>query len=114
MSESPPQAPESEDRIGTGTESAYQTKSPLSLLLGALTSGMLGWVCLLLSGGLVHYFALHGRHYNSPIAESIASGLQTLLVGMAFLATFSFGFIGIGLLLALARRLLAGSPEGST
>lgn len=114
MSGSPPQTPESEDRVGTGTEGAHQTKSPLSLLLGALTSGMLGWICLLLSGGLVRYLALHGRHYDSPIAESIASGLQTLLVGMAFLATFSFGFIGIGLLLALVRRLLAGNPDGST
>ncbi|QEY31582.1 DUF3082 domain-containing protein [Synechococcus sp. RSCCF101] len=104
MSDQPPSSPS-----GTDAEPTEQPKSSLSLLLGALTSGMLAWISLRLSGGLVHYFALHGGYQGSAIGESIASGLRTLLVGMAFLATFSFAFIGLGLLLVLGRRLITGS-----
>jgi hypothetical protein len=43
------------------------------------------------------YYALHPPQYASAIAQSIATALKTLIVGMAFLATFSFAFIALGL-----------------
>ena len=89
-------------------------KGPLSFLSGALTSGLLCWLCLGLSKGLATYFALHPPSYSSAIAQSIAAALKTLLVGMAFLATFTFGFIALGLSLVLLRSLLRSARPGDT
>jgi len=86
-------------------------KGPLSFLSGAITSALLCVLSLRLSKGLVVYFALHPPTASSRLAQSIASALKTLLVGMGFLATFSFGFIAVGLTLVLGRSLLAaGAP----
>jgi hypothetical protein len=88
-------------------------KGPLSFLSGALTAGLLAWLCLGLSRRLALYYALHPPQYASAIAQSIATALKTLIVGMAFLATFSFAFIALGLSLVLVRSLVAGpSPAG--
>ncbi len=84
---------------------ATPRKGPLSFLSGALTSGLLAWVCLGLSSRVVGYYAEHPPHYDAQIAQSIATALKTLIVGMCFLATFSFAFIGIGLLLTFLRSL---------
>ena len=86
-------------------------KGPLSFLSGALTAGLLGWICLGLSQRVVGHYALHPPSYSSAIAQSIATAMKTLIVGMSFLATFSFGFISLGLLLVFARSLLVGTPE---
>jgi len=87
-------------------------KGPLSFLSGALTAGLLSWLCLGLSKRMATYYALHPPHYTSAIAQSIATALKTLIVGMAFLATFSFGFIALGLTLVFLRSLVAGAPPG--
>jgi hypothetical protein len=90
-------------------------KGPLSFLSGALTSGLLGWLSLGLSQKVVAYYAEHPPHYSAQIAQSIATALKTLIVGMCFLATFSFAFIGLGLFLTFLRSLLPGrdAPEAS-
>ncbi len=88
-------------------------KGPLSFLSGAITSGLLGWLCLGLSQRVLTWYAVHPPHYSSPVAQSIATAVKTLVVGMSFLATFSFLFIGLGLFLTLLRSLLpagSGSP----
>ncbi|QPN63774.1 DUF3082 domain-containing protein [Synechococcus sp. CBW1004] len=81
-------------------------KGPLSFLSGALTSGLLAWLSLGLSQKVVGYYAEHPPHYSAQIAQSIATALKTLIVGMCFLATFSFAFIGVGLALTFLRSLL--------
>lgn len=83
-------------------------KGPLSFLSGALTSGLMAWLCLGLSQKVVGYYAEHPPHYSAQIAQSIATALKTLIVGMCFLATFSFAFIGLGLALTFLRSLLPG------
>ena len=80
-------------------------KGPLSFLAGALTSLLLGWVCLLLSERVVIYFTSHPPNYSSAIALSISSGFKTLVIGMSFLATFTFSFIGLGLTIVFFRSL---------
>lgn len=80
-------------------------KGPLSFLSGALTSGLLAWLCLGLSQRVVLYYGEHPPHYDARIAQSIAVALKTLIVGMTFLATFSFAFVGLGLLLTFLRSL---------
>ena len=83
-------------------------KGPLSFLSGSLTSLLMGWLSLGLSKGMVTYFANRPPTFSSPTAQSIASALKTLLIGMCFLATFSFVFIGIGLFLVFLRSLFPG------
>lgn len=80
-------------------------KGPLSFLSGALTSGALAWLCLGLSRKVVTYYALHPPHYEARVAQSIATALKTMIVGMSFLATFSFAFVALGLLLVFLRSL---------
>jgi hypothetical protein len=85
-------------------------KGPLSFLSGALTSALLGWLCLGFSQRLLTWYAAHPPHYASPVAQSIATAVKTLILGMSFLATFSFLFIGLGLFLTFVRSLV---PAGN-
>lgn len=80
-------------------------KGPLSFLSGALTSGLLAWLSLGLSQRVVVYYGEHPPHYDAQIAQSIAVALKTLIVGMCFLATFTFAFVGLGLALTFLRSL---------
>jgi hypothetical protein len=86
-------------------------KGPLSFLSGALTSGLLAWLCLGLSQRVVGWYVTHPPHFDAPFAQSIATAMKTLMVGMCFLATFSFAFIGLGLLLVFVRSLLPARAE---
>ncbi|MFM9110786.1 MAG: DUF3082 domain-containing protein [Prochlorococcaceae cyanobacterium] len=87
-------------------------KGPLSFLSGALTSAALAWACLLLSQRLIGYYALHPPHYASRVAQTIATAVKTLVIGMGVLATFSFAFVGVGLLLVFIRSLVQPRPDG--
>ena len=91
---------------------ASSEKGPLSFLSGAFSSILLGWLSFLLSKKVVIYFTLHSPHYTSPIAQSIASGIKTLVIGMCFLATFTFGFIGLGLTIVFIRSLFSDKALG--
>ena len=88
-------------------------KGPLSFLSGAVTALALAALCLALSRRVVGYYIAHPPHYEAAIAQSIATALKTLIVGMCFLATFSFAFIGLGLLLVFVRSLLPGAADPS-
>jgi Protein of unknown function (DUF3082) len=81
-------------------------KGPLSFLSGAVTAALLGWLSWGLSRRLTLYYLQHPPNYSSQIAQSIATALKTLIVGMAFLATFSFGFISLGLTLVFVRSVV--------
>ena len=86
-------------------------KGPLSILSGAQTAGLLAWLALVFSRRMVVYFAMHPPHYSSPIAQNIAVTLKTLLVGLSFLATFSTGFVALGLTLVFLRSLFTGQDS---
>ena len=81
------------------TYSSEQKKGPLSFLSGSITSLSFSFLSLFISKKIVLYFSIHTPNYSSPIAQSIASGFKTLIIGISFLATFTFGFIGLGLFL---------------
>ena len=89
------------------------SKGPLSFLSGAITSGLFAWICLEVSKKVVEYFTAHPPVYTSPIAQSIASGFKTLIIGTCFLATFTFSFIGIGLVLVFIRSLFEDKEQES-
>ena len=86
-------------------------KGPLSFLSGSVTSLCFSLLSLFISKKIVLYFTIHTPNYSSPIAQSIASGFKTLIIGISFLATFTFGFIGLGLFLVFVRSLLEGNNE---
>ncbi len=88
-------------------------KGPLSFFTGALTSVLLALIFFQLSQRIVIYFTLHSPSYSSPIAQSVASGFKTLVIGISFLATFTFGFIGLGLLVVFIRSILDGNLHSS-
>lgn len=100
------------DTVPASASGAAATKGPLSFLSGALTSAALAWLALSLSQRVVAYYTLHPPHYEARVAQSIATALKTLIVGMCFLATFSFAFVGLGLLLVFLRSL-AGARRDS-
>ena len=81
-------------------------KGPLSFLSGSITSLSFSLLSLFISRKIVLYFSIHTPNYSSPIAQSIASGFKTLIIGISFLATFTFGFIGVGLFLVFIRSLI--------
>ena len=81
-------------------------KGPLSFLSGSITSLSFSFLSLFVSKKIVLYFSIHTPDYSSPIAQSIASGFKTLIIGISFLATFTFGFIGLGLFLVFIRSLI--------
>ena len=86
-------------------------KGPLSFFSGALTSGLLAWLCLGISQRIVTYFTFHQVEYKSQIAQSAATGFKTLVVGISFLATFSFTFIACGLIIVFFRSLIDGKKN---
>lgn len=93
---------------------AEPRKGPLSFLSGSITSLVLAWLSWGVSKGMVTYFAAHPPYFSSPIAQNIATALKTLLTGLCFLATFSFGFIGLGLFLVFLRSLFTGDQSDPT
>jgi hypothetical protein len=113
--ESSPVFPAIADQLAAAGPAAAGSRSPrkgpISFLSGALTSGLLAWLCLGLSQKVLTYYALHPPHYEAQVAQSIATALKTMIVGMSFLATFSFAFVGLGLLLVFLRSLLPTRPE---
>ena len=87
-------------------------KGPLSFFSGSITSFFFAWLSFLLSRKVVIYFVLHSPNYTSQFAQSIASAMKTLAIGMCFLATFTFAFIGLGLSIVFIRSLFPDkAPE---
>ena len=93
------------------TTSPEPKKGPLSFLSGSITSLSFSLLSLFISKKIVIYFSIHSPNYSSPFAQSIASGFKTLIIGISFLATFTFGFIGLGLFLVFIRSLIEGKKE---
>ena len=93
------------------TASPEPKKGPLSFLSGSITSLSFSLLSLFISKKIVLYFSIHTPNYSSPIAQSIASGFKTLIIGISFLATFTFGFIGLGLFLVFIRSLIEGNKD---
>ena len=94
-----------------GSASNEPKKGPLSFLSGSITSLSFSVLSLFISKKIVLYFSIHTPNYSSPIAQTIASGFKTLIIGISFLATFTFGFIGLGLFLVFIRSLIEGNKD---
>jgi hypothetical protein len=89
-------------------------KPPFVYLSGSLTSALMAWLCLLFSQRVVIHFSLHPPHYSARMAQSIATALKTLIVGMGFLSTFSCAFVALGLFLVFIRSLSRAEAPGAS
>ena len=88
-------------------ENQYSTgKGPLSFIIGSLTSFLLFGCFYFISNKIVIYFSLHKPTNSSEIVQSISSSINTLIIGLSFLLTFSFAFIGFGLFIVFIRSFL--------
>ena len=79
------------------------TKTPLSLITGSITSFVFCAFSFLLSKKIALYFATHRPSNSSELVQSISTSINTLIIGLSFIATFSFGFIGLGLFIVFIR-----------
>ena len=81
-------------------------KGPLSFITGSLTSFLLCIFLYFISNKIVIYFSLHKPSNSSEIVQSISSSINTLIIGLSFLLTFSFAFIGLGLFIVFIRSFI--------
>ena len=99
-----------EEKISNNKENSLTQnnpeKGPLSYIFGSLTSFALCVFCYFLSTKIAIYFALHKPSNSSEIVQSISSSINTLIIGLFFLLTFSFGFIALGLFIVFIRSFL--------
>ena len=78
-------------------------KGPLNFIVGSLTSFLLFIFFYFLSNKIAIYFSIHKPSNSSEIVQNISSSINTLILGLSFLLTFSFAFIGIGLFIVFIR-----------
>ena len=81
-------------------------KGPFSFIIGSLTSFLLSVFFYFISKKIAIYFSLHKPSNSSEIVQSISSSINTLIIGLSFLLTFSFAFIGLGLFIVFIRSFL--------
>ena len=78
-------------------------KGPLNFIVGSLTSFLLSIFFYFISNKIAIYFSMHKPSNTSEIVKNISSSISTLIIGLSFLLTFSFTFIGIGLFIVFIR-----------
>ena len=91
--------------IENHTES-NNNKGPINFLIGSITSFIFSIALYWTSQKIAIYFYSHSPSNSSEIVTKISSSLNTLVIGLAFLATFSFAFIGLGLFIVFIRSFL--------
>ena len=91
------------DNSNENIEKNIPEKGPLNFIVGSITSFLLFIFFYFLSNKIAIYFSIHKPSNSSEIVQNISSSINTLIVGLFFLLTFSFAFIGIGLFIVFIR-----------
>ena len=81
-------------------------KGPVNFIFGSITSFLLFIFFYFLSNKIVIYFSIHKPSNSSEIVQNISLSISTLIIGLSFLLTFSFAFIGFGLFIVFIRTFL--------
>ena len=84
-------------------ENNIPEKGPLNFIVGSLTSFSLFIFFYFLSNKIAIYFSIHKPSNSSEIVQNISTSINTLIIGLSFLLTFSFAFIGFGLFIVFIR-----------
>ena len=91
------------DKSNQNIENNIPEKGPLNFIIGSLTSFLLFIFFYFLSNKIAIYFSIHKPSNSSEIVQNISSSINTLIIWLSFLLTFSFAFIGIGLFIVFIR-----------
>ena len=91
------------DKSNQNIENNIPEKGPLNFIVGSFTSFLLFIFFYLLSKKIAIYFSIHKPSNSSEIVQNISSSINTLIIGLSFLLTFSFAFIGVGLFIVFIR-----------
>lgn len=94
------------DNSNENIEKNIPVKGPLNFIVGSLTSFLLFIFFYFLSNKIAIYFSVHKPSNSSEIVQNISSSINTLIIGLSFLLTFSFAFIGIGLFIVFIRSFI--------
>jgi len=94
------------DNSNENIEKNIPEKGPLNFIVGSLTSFLLFIFFYFLSNKIAIYFSIHKPSNSSEIVQNISSSINTLIIGLSFLLTFSFAFIGIGLFIVFIRSFI--------
>ena len=93
----------SKNKNSEKNENNIPEKGPLNFIVGSLTSFLLFIFFYFFSNKIAIYFSIHKPSNSSEIVQNISSSINTLIIGLSFLLTFSFAFIGIGLFIVFIR-----------
>ena len=91
------------DNSNENIEKNIPEKGQLNFIVGSLTSFLLFIFFYFLSNKIAIYFSIHKPSNSSEIVQNISSSINTLIIGLSFLLTFFFAFIGIGLFIVFIR-----------
>jgi len=91
------------DNNNENVENNIPEKGPINFIVGSLTSFLLFIFFYFLSNKIAIYFSIHKPSNSSEIVQNISSSINTLIIGLSFLLTFSFAFIGFGLFIVFIR-----------
>ena len=94
------------DKSNQNIEKNIPEKGPLNFIVGSLTSFLLFIFFYFLSNKIAIYFSIHKPSNSSEIVQNISSSINTLIIGLSFLLTFSFAFIGLGLFIVFIRSFI--------
>lgn len=88
----------------TEKDQAQPKPTPLRCLFGAIISAVLSLGLYRLTYAIAVSFATKPIISNNQLTQRIAAAVRTLVLGVASLGTFVFGFVALGLIL-LAMQL---------
>ncbi|NJK48566.1 DUF3082 domain-containing protein [Candidatus Gracilibacteria bacterium] len=95
-------------------ESNGQKATPLQCLIGSFLSGSLAMAMYFITYSIAHTFATKPVTSTNQLVIRISAAVRTLVVGVASLGTFIFGFVALGLVLLAIQLFIQSLKEKST
>ena len=92
----------------TPIEAEKKDVTPLRCLVGSLMAGSLATGLYALTYAIASTFAKKPITSDNLLVIKIGSAVRTLVVGVASMATFIFGFVAIGLILLAIQLIIQG------
>jgi Protein of unknown function (DUF3082) len=98
---------ESESSVGNERQKA----TPLKCFVGSGIASSLAIALYFLTASIAHTFATKPVTSTNQLVIRISSAVRTLVVGMASLGTFIFGFVALGLVLLAIQLTIQSFRE---
>jgi type III secretory pathway component EscU len=89
----------STEKKDSSVDAKVEKVTPLRCLIGSVMSGSLAIALYFLTYSIAHTFATKPVTSTNQLVVRISAAVRTLVVGVASLGTFLFGFVALGLIL---------------